>query len=108
MSFFFSAGNLITGTIKALSEKINKEVKIPSIALSYSVEIFGKEGGPKKYPYYFSMGPDYAQQIGILLRYIKKDHKTKEAPRLAVVYSPTEYGRDPLAYLRRRSPQTRD
>ena len=93
-------GNLITGTLKALSEKINKEVKIPSIALSYSVEMFGKNGGPGKYPYYFSVGPDYAQQIGILLRYIKKDHKKDSPPRLAVVYSPTEYGRDPLADLK--------
>jgi branched-chain amino acid transport system substrate-binding protein len=98
-------GNLITGTVKALSEKINKEVKIPSITLSFSVELFGKEGGPKKYPYYFSTGPDYAQQVGILLHYIKKDYKGKEAPKLAVVYSPTEYGRDPLSYLRSEAPK---
>jgi branched-chain amino acid transport system substrate-binding protein len=96
-------GNLITGTLKAMSEKINKEVKIPSISLSYSVEMFGKQGGPSKYPYYFSLGPDYAQQVGLLLQYIKKDHKKKTAPQIAVVYSPTEYGRDPLADLREDS-----
>ena len=90
-------GNLITGTLKAMSEKINQEVRIPSIALSYSVEMFGKKGGPSKYPFYFSTGPDYSQQTGFLLRYIKKDHKKDSPPRLALVYSPTEYGRDPLA-----------
>jgi len=93
-------GNLITGTLKALSEKINQEVRIPSISLSYSVEMFGKEGGPSKYPYYFSLGPDYTQQVGLLLRYIKKEHKKKTSPKLAVVYSPTEYGRDPLADMK--------
>jgi len=93
-------GNLITGTLKAMSDKINKEVRIPSISLSYSVEMFGKQGGPAKYPYYFSVGPDYSQQVGLLLRYIKKVHKKKSEPRLAVVYSPTEYGRDPLADLK--------
>ena len=93
-------GNLITGTLKAMSEKINQEVRIPSISLSYSVEMFGKEGGPSKYPYYFSLGPDYAQQVRLLLRYIKKDFKKKTSPKLAVVYSPTEYGRDPLADLK--------
>jgi branched-chain amino acid transport system substrate-binding protein len=93
-------GNLITGTLKALSEKINQEVRIPSIALSYSVEMFGSKGGPSKYPYYFSFGPDYSQQVGLLLRYIKRDHKKDTPPRLAVVYSPTEYGRDPLSDLK--------
>lgn len=93
-------GNLITGTLKALSEKINKEVKIPSISLSYSVEMFGKPGGPSKYPYYFSLGPDYTQQVGLLLRYLKKEHKKSSPPKLAVVYSPTEYGRDPIADLK--------
>ncbi len=93
-------GNLITGTLKAMSEKINKEVRIPSIALSFSVEMFGKQGGPSKYPYYFTTGPDYAQQIGLLLRYIKKDHKRDAPAKLAVVYSPTEYGRDPLADMK--------
>jgi branched-chain amino acid transport system substrate-binding protein len=93
-------GNLITGTLKAMSEKINKEVQIPSISLSYSVEMFGRAGGPGKYPYYFSTGPDYAQQVGLLLRYIKKDHKKSAGPKLAVAYSPTEYGRDPLADMK--------
>jgi branched-chain amino acid transport system substrate-binding protein len=93
-------GNLITGTLKALSEKINKEVKIPSISLSYSVEMFGKPGGPSKYPYYFSLGPDYTQQAGLLLRYLKKEHKKASPPKIALVYSPTEYGRDPIADLK--------
>ena len=93
-------GNLITGTLKAMSEKINKEVQIPSISLSYSVEMFGKAGGPSKYPYYFSLGPDYAQQMGLLLRYIKKDHKKEPPAQVALVYSPTEFGRDPLADMK--------
>jgi len=94
------SGNLITGTLKALSEKINKEVRIPSISLSYSVEVFGKTGGPSKYPYYFALGPDYSQQVGLLLRYIQKEHKKAIPAKLAVVYSPTEFGRDPVADLK--------
>jgi branched-chain amino acid transport system substrate-binding protein len=86
-----------TGVLKALIDKVNKEQKIPWVDGSYSTELFGPEGGPSKYPYYFSMGATYGDQMKVLLRWIKKDYKGSGNPKLALVYSPTEWGRDPLA-----------
>lgn len=89
-----------TGVLKALIDKVNKEQKIPWLDGSYSTELFGPEGGPSKYPYYFSMGATYGDQMKVLIKWVKQDHKGPGNAKLAIVYSPTEYGRDPLAPAR--------
>ncbi len=91
------AAGSMTGIIKALIDKVNIEQKIPWVDASYSTEIFGPEGGPAKYPYYFSMGATYGDQMKVLLKWIKQDFKGQGNPKIALVYSPTEWGRDPLA-----------
>lgn len=53
---FILASGYITGGLKPLIDKVNKEERIPWLDGSYSTEIFGPEGGPSKYPYYFSRG----------------------------------------------------
>jgi branched-chain amino acid transport system substrate-binding protein len=88
------ATGYITGGLKPLIEKVNVEEKIPWLDGSYSTEIFGKEGGPKKYPYYYSLGATYGDQIKVLMRWIKQNHKEKGKPRVGFVYSPTAWGRD--------------
>ncbi len=92
------ASGYITGALKPLIEKVNKEEKIPWLDGSYSTEIFGPEGGPAKYPYYYSLGATYGDQMRVLLNWIKEDSKGKG--RVAIVYSPTEWGRDPLEMTR--------
>jgi len=84
----------ITGGLKPLISKVNEEEKIPWLDGSYATEIFGEEGGPEKYPYYYSLGATYASQVKILVKWIKENHKGKGAPRLGFVYSPTAWGRD--------------
>ncbi|MBW1682264.1 MAG: ABC transporter substrate-binding protein, partial [Deltaproteobacteria bacterium] len=83
-----------TGGLKPLIEKVNVEEKIPWLDGSYSTEIFGEEGGPSKYPYYYSLGGTYGNQIRVLMRWIKQNHKGKGKPRVGFVYSPTAWGRD--------------
>ena len=88
------ATGYITGGLKPLIEKVNVEEKIPWLDGSYSTEIFGKEGGPSKYPYYYSLGATYGNQIKVLMKWIKDNHKAKGKPRVGFVYSPTAWGRD--------------
>lgn len=93
---FLMATGYITGGLKPLIEKVNVEEKIPWLDGSYSTEIFGVEGGPLKYPYYYSLGATYGDQIKLLMKWIKDNHKGQGKPRVAMVYSPTAWGRDGL------------
>jgi branched-chain amino acid transport system substrate-binding protein len=88
------ATGYMTGGLKPLIEKVNVEEKIAWLDGSYSTEIFGEEGGPSKYPYYYSLGGTYGNQIRLLLKWIKDNHKAKDKPRVGFVYSPTAWGRD--------------
>ncbi len=91
---FLMATGYITGGLKPLIEKVNVEEKIPWLDGSYSTEIFGPEGGPHKYPYYYSLGGTYGNQMKLLMKWIKENHREKGAPRVGFVFSPTAWGRD--------------
>jgi branched-chain amino acid transport system substrate-binding protein len=91
---FILATGYITGGLKPLIKKVNIEEKIPWLDGSYSSEIFGEAGGPSKYPYYYSLGATYADQVKILIKWINENHKKSGAPRVGFVYSPTAWGRD--------------
>lgn len=91
---FLLATGYITGGLKPLIEKVNKEEKIPWLDGSYSSEIFGPEGGPSKYPYYYSLGATYGDQIKILMKWIKENYKGPGKAKVGFVYSPTAWGRD--------------
>lgn len=94
---FLMASGYITGALKPLIKKVNEEEKIPWADGSYSSEIFGKQGGPSKYPYYYSMGATYGDQIKALLKWVVDNHKGGGKPKVAFVNSPTGFGRDGLA-----------
>lgn len=89
------ASGYLTGALKPLINKINIEEKIPWLDGSYSTEIFGEEGGPDKYPYYYSLGATYGDQLKALVRWIDQNHKGG-TPKVGVVYSPTAWGKDGL------------
>ncbi|MBW2613543.1 MAG: ABC transporter substrate-binding protein [Deltaproteobacteria bacterium] len=91
---FLMATGYITGGLKPLIEKVNVEEKIPWLDGSYSTEIFGEDGGPSKYPYYYSLGATYGNQIKVLMKWIKENHKAEGKPRVGFVYSPTAWGKD--------------
>ena len=102
---FLMASGYITDALTALIHKVNKEEKIPWVDGSYSSELFGAEGGPSKFPYYYSVGAHYNHQIKVLVRWIKDNHKGPGQARVGFVYSPTAYGKDGppagMAYARK-------
>ena len=51
---------------------------------------------PAKVPYYFMAGPTYEAMIEIQLEYINSQAKAGGKPAVALVYSDTEFGRDPI------------
>ncbi|MBW1786560.1 MAG: ABC transporter substrate-binding protein [Deltaproteobacteria bacterium] len=91
---FLMASGYITGGLKALIEKVNVEEKIPWVDGSFSSEIFGPQGGPDKFPYYYSVGATYEDQIKVLVKWINENHKGTAKARVAFIFSPTAYGRD--------------
>ncbi|BBO69714.1 amino acid ABC transporter substrate-binding protein [Desulfosarcina alkanivorans] len=89
-----------TGQGKALSPEINDRYHVVYSSTSFSEELSDR----KKNPYIFVGGSTYAQQFGILLKYIA-DHPKKKGvpPRVAFFYSDTEFGRDPIPYAREKA-----
>jgi len=55
---------------------------------------------PKNVPYYFMAGPTYAAMGEILLEYINRTSRGTTRPSVALVYSDTEFGRDPIAAIK--------
>ncbi len=87
-----------TGQGKALAPEINNRYKVLYGSTSFSEELSIRE----KNPYIFVSGPTYAQQFGVLLKYIAKNPKKKGvAPKVAFFYSDTEFGRDPIPFARK-------
>ena len=81
---FLMATGYITGGLKPLIDKVNKEEKIPWLDGSYSTEMFGEEGGPTKFPYYYSLGGTYGNQLKLLVKWITENHKGKDKPKLNI------------------------
>lgn len=54
----------------------------------------------ERYPYHFLVGPTYSDMIHMLFNYIAANHAGDRAPTVALVYSDTEFGRDPLENAR--------
>ncbi|MFH0728938.1 MAG: ABC transporter substrate-binding protein [Pseudomonadota bacterium] len=89
-----------TGLGKAMAPEINDRYHVAYGSTSFSEELSDRE----KNPYSFVSGPTYAQQFGVLLKYIAKNpKKTGQPPRVAFFYSDTEFGRDPIPYARELS-----
>ncbi|MFH0823849.1 MAG: ABC transporter substrate-binding protein, partial [Pseudomonadota bacterium] len=82
-----------TGLSQAIAEKITKEYKTIYTSTSYSA-VIANEG---MYPSMFLAGPTYGQQVGILLTYIAK---VNPGAKVALFYSDSEFGRDPIAFTR--------
>ena len=82
-----------TGFCKAVNPELERNGQILMTGASFAKEISNAD----RYPTQFMVGPDYAEMVGILLRYIKN---TKPGAKVALVYSDTEFGRDPVEAFR--------
>ena len=78
-----------TGFAKTINPELERNGQILMAGASFATEL----NDPKKYPHQFLVGPDYTEQIGILLRHIAKE---KPGAKVAFVYSDSEFGRDPI------------
>lgn len=88
-----------TGTAKALAPEVTR------LGLSFSATSFSTElADPEKYPTIYVFGPTYNDMFEALLRQIQR---TKGRARVALVYSNTEFGRDPIPYAKKRAPELR-
>jgi len=87
-----------TGLGKAVAPEINSRYHVVYGSTSFSQELSDRG----KNPYTFVSGPTYAQQFGVLLKYIAKHPKKKGIPpKVAFFYSDTEFGRDPIPFARK-------
>jgi branched-chain amino acid transport system substrate-binding protein len=82
-----------TAFVKAVNPELDRLGTILMTGASFAKEI----SDAQKYPMQFMVGPDYSEMVGILLQYIAK---TKPGARIALVYSDTEFGRDPVEAAR--------
>jgi branched-chain amino acid transport system substrate-binding protein len=58
---------------------------------------------PKNAPYYFMAGPTYTAMGEILLEYINRAARGASKPAVAIVYSDTEFGRDPITGIKAKA-----
>ncbi len=87
-----------TGFIRAASQENNERYKVLMTSTSYASDLIDAQ----KYGYHFMSGPTYSEAVGALLQHIKDSHKGGRA-KLAVIHSASEYGRDPLEFLKKRA-----
>ena len=78
-----------TGFSKTINSELERNGQILMAGASFATEL----NDPKKFPHQFLVGPDYSEQIAILLRHIAQE---KPGAKVAFVYSDSEFGRDPI------------
>ncbi|WP_417695481.1 ABC transporter substrate-binding protein [Roseibium sp.] len=97
-----SAGDLVfaagdgTPFVRAISPENNDTYRILMSATGFASDLVETD----KYAYHFLPGPTYSDMIGALLNYIDDNKSGDAAPKVALVYSATEFGRDPLEHFR--------
>lgn len=85
--------NLYYADSTGFSKTVNPELERAGNMLMTGASFAKELNDPQKYPLQFMVGPDYTEMVGILLNYIAK---TKPGAKVALVYSDTEFGRDPV------------
>ena len=82
-----------TAFVKTVNPELDRMGSILMTGASFAKEI----SNAQKYPMQFMVGPDYSEMVGILLQYIAK---SKPGAKVALVYSDTEFGKDPVEAAR--------
>lgn len=89
--------SLYYGDSTAFQRTINPELERMGSIMMAGASLATEINDSKKYPAQFMAGPDYSEQIGILLRHIAKE---KPGAKVAIVFSDSEFGRDPVDEFR--------
>jgi branched-chain amino acid transport system substrate-binding protein len=82
-----------TGWAKSIAPEVSSLGTVLTCSPSFSSDL----ADPVKVPYYFMAGPTYAAMLEILIEYVERNTRGATKPSLALVYSDTEFGRDPIA-----------
>ena len=90
-SISFASGDG-TPWVRTVSPENNQTNKILMSSGSFASDLVDTT----KYPLHFVPGPNYTDQIIMLLEHIKKSHQGSAPARIAFIYSSTEFGRDPI------------
>lgn len=85
-----------TGFAKTIAPELDRRGDMIMSGASFASELNNSE----EFPYTFIAGPDYIQQVGILLEYIADE---KPGASIALVNSDTEFGRDPIEATKERA-----
>lgn len=91
------------GDSTAWAKAAAQEVSQLGTTLTSSPSFSSDLADPQKVPYYFMAGPTYTAMGEILLEYINRTSRGATKPAVAIVYSDTEFGRDPIAGFKARA-----
>ena len=89
--------NLYYGDSTAFAKSVNPELERSQNILMTGASFAKELTDAQKYPSQFMVGPNYSEMVGILLQYIAR---TKPGAKIALVYSDTEFGKDPVEAAR--------
>ncbi|MEC9342408.1 MAG: ABC transporter substrate-binding protein, partial [Pseudomonadota bacterium] len=92
----FSAGDG-TPFVRAISPENNETYKMLMSSTGAASDLVDTD----KYKYHFLVGPTYTDMIQMLFGYINDNHKGDAKPKVAIVHSASEFGRDPLENARK-------
>jgi branched-chain amino acid transport system substrate-binding protein len=88
-----------TPFIRAVTPENNERYKIMMSNTGYASDLTDVA----KYPYHVLLGPTYSDQIAMFYKYIKDKQGSGPAPKVALVYTATEFGRDPIEFAKARA-----
>lgn len=91
------------GDSTAWAKAAAKEVSQLGTTLTSSPSFSSDLADPKNVPYYFMAGPTYTAMGEILLEYINRTSRGATKPAVAIVYSDTEFGRDPIPGIKAKA-----
>lgn len=86
-----------TPFIRAVTPENNDRHKLLMSNTGYASDLVDT----KKYPYHILIGPTYSDQIDMLYQYIKSKKPT--GAKVALVYTATEFGRDPIPHAKEQA-----
>ncbi len=91
------------GDSTAWAKAAASEVSQLGTTLTSSPSFSSDLADPKTAPYYFMAGPTYTAMGEILLEYINRAARGASKPAVAIVYSDTEFGRDPISGIKAKA-----
>lgn len=88
-----------TGFVRASAQENNERYKVFMVSTSYASELEDQS----RYGMHFMSGPNYSEAADLLLQFVKSHHKGSARPRIVLVHSASEFGRDPVERIKQQA-----